>query len=76
MWSTPDLSDVTYVIQGLIDDAVQSSPLANASNITVSCDSPETVRTSAGACYLTLYLLHIGRDPYWRNTPLSGQAPQ
>lgn len=76
MWSTPDLSDVTYVIQGLLDDAVQNSPLANASSITVNCGSPETVRKSAGACYLTLYLLHIGRDPYWRNTPLNGGTPQ
>ena len=23
----------------------------------------------AGHCQLSLYLLHVGRDPYWRNTP-------
>jgi hypothetical protein len=43
-----------------------------------SCDSPEIFRTGSttGQCVLTLYLLHIGRDPYWRNAPVNGPRPQ
>jgi hypothetical protein len=73
-WSTPDLSEITLVLKALLDKAIQNSSLP-VGNITTSCDSPETART-AGQCYLTLYMLHIGRDPYWRNTPVSGPRPQ
>ena len=73
-WSTPDLSEITLVLKALLDKAIQNSSLP-AGNITTSCDSPETART-AGQCYLTLYMLHVGRDPYWRNTPVSGPRPQ
>jgi hypothetical protein len=76
MWSTPDLSDITFVIKGLLDEAVQNSSLQSVGNIKVNCDSPETVRAAGGHCFLTLYLLHIGRDPYWRNTPVSGPRGQ
>ena len=73
-WSTPDLSEITLVLKALLDKAIQNSSLP-AGNITTSCDSPETART-AGQCFLTLYMLHVGRDPYWRNTPVSGPRPQ
>jgi hypothetical protein len=73
-WSTPDLSEITLVLKALLDKAIQNSSLP-AGNITTSCDSPETART-AGQCSLTLYMLHVGRDPYWRNTPVSGPRPQ
>lgn len=73
-WSTPDLSEITLVLKALLDTAIQNSSLA-AGNITTSCDSPETART-VSQCSLTLYMLHIGRDPYWRNTPVSGSRPQ
>jgi hypothetical protein len=83
MWSTPDLADISLVMKGLLDQAISTSPLKTgtppvlaSSKIKVSCDSPETVRKMADQCYLTLYLLHIGRDPYWRNTQLAGPRPQ
>src|ERR1700710_2507222 len=80
MWATADLSDITLILTGLISQAVGSSPLPFVSKIKVSASSPETMRDSGrntgDQCYLNLYLLHIGRDPYWRNTPLAGPRPQ
>ena len=75
-WSTPDLSNVTLVLKGLLDQAVQLSGLAVGNIAPVNCNSPETVRSNSGQCFLTLYLLHIGRDPFWRNTPVSGPRAQ
>ncbi len=76
MWSTPDLSDITLILTGLLAQAVGSSSLPFVSKIKVSACSPETMRDSGEQCFLNLYLLHIGRDPYWRNTPLTGPRPQ
>ena len=75
-WSTPDLSDITNVLKGLIETAVGASTLHHAHNIKVLCDSPDTARTTDGQCHLNIYLLHVGRDPFWRNTPLQGPRPQ
>jgi Pvc16 N-terminal domain len=72
-WSTPDLSDITQVLLDIVQDALNKSPLGL--NITLTAQSPETAR-DADSCRLTLYLLHVGRDPYWRNTPVSGPRPQ
>src|SRR5258708_35679882 len=75
-WSTPDLSDITQVVLGLVQTAINNSTLS-VGNIKVTAQSPETARDAAdGYCHLTLYLLHVGRDPYWRNTPVSGPRPQ
>lgn len=74
-WSTPDLSDVTQILKGVVQNAINTSPLTPA-NIRIHCESPDTVRTSDGYCHLTIYMLHVGRDPYWRNTPVSGPRPQ
>jgi Pvc16 N-terminal domain len=74
-WSTPDLSDITQVLKGLLDTAVNNSTLP-AANIKVLCDSPDTARQTDGHCHLNLYLLHVGRDPFWRNTPVAGPRPQ
>ena len=74
-WSTPDLADITNVIKGLLQTALDSA-VPSASNVKISCNSPDSARTSDGYCHLTLYLLHVGRDPYWRNTPVNGQRPQ
>jgi hypothetical protein len=74
-WSTPDLSDVTQVLRGLIETAVNHSSLS-VGNIQVLCDSPDTARQSDGHCHLNIYLLHVGRDPFWRNTPVQGPRPQ
>ena len=75
-WSTPDLSDITHVLKGLIETAVGASTLHHAHNIKVLCDSPDTARTTDGQCHLNIYLLHVGRDPFWRNTPVQGPRPQ
>jgi hypothetical protein len=75
-WSTPDLSDISQVLKGLIETAVNHSTLQHANNIRVLCDSPDTARTTDGHCHLNIYLLHVGRDPYWRNTPMQGPKPQ
>ncbi|HEY1880031.1 MAG TPA: DUF4255 domain-containing protein [Caulobacteraceae bacterium] len=74
-WSTPDLSDITQVLKGLLETAVNTSTLS-AANIKVFCDSPDTARQSDGNCHLNIYLLHVGRDPFWRNTPVAGPRPQ
>src|SRR5690242_18796287 len=73
-WSTPDLSDITNIVLGLVQYAINhASPPIN--NVHVSAVSPETARKDSSQCQLTLYLLHVGRDPYWRNTPVSGPRP-
>jgi hypothetical protein len=74
-WSTSDLSDITLVIKGLVDKAIQNAG-PGAANIKTNCNSPETSRTDGSGCHLTIYMLHIGRDPYWRNTPVAGGKPQ
>jgi len=75
-WSTPDLSDITQVLKGLIETAVGNSALQHANNIKVLCDSPDTARNTDSHCHLNIYLLHVGRDPFWRNTPVQGPRPQ
>ncbi len=74
-WSTPDLSDITQVIKNLVENAIGHSTLP-VGNIKVNCDSPDVQRTSDGYCYLNIYLLHVARDPHWRNTPVSGPRPR
>jgi Pvc16 N-terminal domain len=74
-WSTPDLSDISQVLKGLIETAINNSSLSQG-NIKVFCDSPDTARQSDGNCHLSIYLLHVARDPFWRNTPVAGPRPQ
>jgi hypothetical protein len=74
-WSTPDLSDITQVLKGLIENALNQSTLP-VSNIKVYCDSPDAARHNDGFCHLTLYLLHVGRDPNWRAPPVAGPRAQ
>jgi hypothetical protein len=69
-WSVPDLSDITSELVAMLQTAVNTSPIPPF-NVTVSGSMPETVRKN-GDCQLSLYLLHVGRDPYWRNTPRQG----
>lgn len=72
-WSTTDLSDITQVVLGLVQYAISNSHMGN---VNVSAVSPETARKDSSQCQLTLYLLHVGRDPYWRNAPVDGPRPQ
>ena len=74
-WSVADLSDVTQVLLGVVQYAINHSnpPITN---VNVSAVSPETARKDSSLCQLTLYLLHVGRDPFWRNTPVGGPPAQ
>ena len=74
-WSTPDLSDITNVLKGLVQTALNTTSVP-IGNVSITCNSPETSRKDDGYCHLSLYLLHIGRDPTWRNTPVDGPRPQ
>jgi hypothetical protein len=74
-WSIPDLSDITQVVLGIVQQAINHSQ-PPVSNVNVSAVSPETARKDSSLCQLTLYLLHVGRDPYWRNTPVGGPRAQ
>jgi len=74
-WSTPDLADITQVVLGIVQYFVtHANP--PVTNVNVSAVSPETARKPHGLCQLTLYLLHVGRDPFWRNTPVGGPPAQ
>src|ERR1700722_14464397 len=74
-WNVADLSDVTQVVLGVVQYAINHSSPA-ITNVNVSAVSPETARKDSSLCQLTLYLLHVGRDPFWRNTPVGGPPAQ
>jgi hypothetical protein len=67
-WSTPDLSAITADLIAMIQSAIIASPIPPF-NVTVSGSMPQTVRHGDADCQLSIYLLHVGRDPYWRNSP-------
>lgn len=79
-FGTSDMSTVTDALHDLLttalSDAMSSAP-PQIPHFTVNVNraSPETARKLA-PCQLSLYLLHVGRDPYWRNTPVDGPRPQ
>src|SRR6266487_1919962 len=72
-WSTPDIASITDAIHDGLNVAVQAA-IGGTFTVTVSRSSPETTRKQP--CQLTFYLLHVGRDPYWRNGPVAGSKPQ
>ena len=78
-WSTPDISRVTDALSDLLTQALADAvnPPLSIPHFTVkmSLSSPEIARGEA-PCQLTLYLMHVGRDPTWRNTPAAGPRPQ
>ena len=78
-WTTPDISSITQSLYDLLTKALNDSvnpPLSIPQfNCSINCASPETAR-SGQDCQLTLYLLHVSRDPYWRNAPPDGGRPQ
>jgi hypothetical protein len=78
-WSVPDISIITQTLYDLLTTALNNSvgPPLNIPhfNVNINCASPETARTGAD-CQLSLYLLHVGRDPTWRNTPRDTARPQ
>ncbi|WP_068076535.1 Pvc16 family protein [Novosphingobium lentum] len=72
-WSTPDITSITDVLHDKIDAAVQAA-VGGAFTVNVSRSSPETSRKQP--CQLSFYLMHVARDPSWRNTPVAGPRPQ
>jgi hypothetical protein len=76
-WSVQDLAEITHLLISQLSDAIKASPryVANNFQFEVSGLMPEVSR-SDGTNVLSLYLLHVSRDPYWRNTPVQGQRAQ
>jgi hypothetical protein len=76
-WSVQDLAQVTHLLISQLSDAIKASPryVQHHFPFEVSGLMPAVSRTD-GTNVLSLYLLHVGRDPYWRNTPVQGQRAQ
>jgi hypothetical protein len=76
-WSVADLTSITDLLTTKLTAAVKASPLwvAQQFQFEVSGLMPASTRGD-GTNVLTLYLLHVGRDPYWRNTPVQGNRGQ
>jgi hypothetical protein len=80
VWTTHDLSDITASLVGMLSDAVKAWPLWVSNHgpipnflINVTGNSPDNMRHAQdGECQLNLYLLHVGQDPFFRNTPVFG----
>ena len=76
-WSVDDLSIITQLLIDKLNTAVLASPqwISQHFLFEVSGLMPAVSRTQANTV-LNLYLLHVGRDPFWRNTPVQGSLAQ
>ena len=76
-WNVQDLAEITHLLISELSDAIKASPryVLNPFQFEVSGLMPAVSRTE-GNNVLSLYLLHVSRDPYWRNTPVQGQRAQ
>jgi hypothetical protein len=76
-WSIGDLSGITELLTTQLTNAVKASPLyvQQPFQFEVSGLMPAVSRTD-GVTVMSLYLLHVSRDPYWRNTPVQGLRAQ
>jgi hypothetical protein len=76
-WSVQDLAEITHLLIAKLSEAIKQSPryVQNQFQFEVSGLMPGVSRTD-GTNVLSLYLLHVGRDPYWRNTPVQGMKAQ
>lgn len=82
-WSVIDLSSITDELIALLTDCFDAgAPVWTVNggsverfDVTISGAMPETVRED-GACKLSLYLLHVGEDKFYRNSPVPGPYPQ
>ncbi len=79
-WTVIDLAMITDTLVGLLNTAIANSPVWTEQvngqtipkfTIDVNGAMPEAVRDES-SCVLSVYLLHVGRDPHWRNTPPAG----
>jgi hypothetical protein len=76
-WSVEDLSVITQLLIDKLNAAVLASPQYINQNFPyeVSGLMPAVSRTG-GKTVMNLYLLHVSRDPFWRNTPVQGSIAQ
>jgi Pvc16 N-terminal domain len=76
-WSVDDLSTITQLLLDKLNAAVLASPQYINQHFPYEVNGlmPAVARTD-GTSVLSLYLLHVGRDPYWRNTPVQGSLAQ
>jgi hypothetical protein len=76
-WSVDDLSTITQLLIDRLNAAVLASPQYINQHFPYEVNGlmPAVTRTD-GTSVLSLYLLHVGRDPYWRNTPVQGSLAQ
>jgi len=76
-WSVDDLSTITQLLIDKLNAAVLASPQYINQHFAYEVNGlmPAVSRTD-GTSVLSLYLLHVGRDPYWRNTPVQGSLAQ
>src|ERR1700724_563597 len=72
-WSVTDLSSITAELVTMLQNAIIASPISPF-NVHVSGSMPGDVR-KLDQCKVSLYLLHVGRDPYWRNAPRDNARP-
>jgi len=77
-WSVNDLASITETLTKALHTAVTSSPryVATPFQFEVSGQMPAVSRTDGTDNVMSFYLLHVSRDPYWRNTPVVGQRGQ
>src|ERR1700721_2542259 len=76
-WSVDDLSTITQLLIDNLNAAVLASPQYINQHFLyeVSGLMPAVSRTE-GKTVMNLCLLHDRRDPFWRNTPVQGNAAQ
>jgi hypothetical protein len=76
-WNVDDLGSITDLLTTQLTAAIRASPqfVATPFAFEVSGLMPAVSRLD-GTNVLSLYLLHVSRDPYWRNTPVQGQRAQ
>lgn len=76
-WSVDDISTITQLLIDKLTAAIKATPQYTGQHFgfEVSGLMPAVSRTE-GNTVLSLYLLHVSRDPYWRNTPVQGNRAQ
>jgi hypothetical protein len=84
VWTTYDLSEITETLVNQLVEAVKASKLWKSNGgtipeffINVTGNSPDSMRNSKdGECQLNFFLLHVGQDPFTRNSLVNGPGAQ
>jgi hypothetical protein len=76
-WSVDDLSTITQLLIDKLNAAVLASPQYINQNFLYEVSGlMPAVSRHEGKTVMNLYLLHVSRDPFWRNTPVQGSIAQ